>query len=35
VRYYVDERDPPFTDPTFDPFTPTQQGFDYLVDVTY
>jgi sugar phosphate isomerase/epimerase len=35
IRYYVIERDPPFTDPTFDPFTPTQKGFDYLMGVTY
>ena len=35
IRYYVIERDPPFTDPTFDPFTPTQMGFDYLMGVTY
>jgi sugar phosphate isomerase/epimerase len=35
IRYYVIERDPPFTDPTFDPFTPTLKGFNYLVGVTY
>ncbi|NTW38341.1 MAG: TIM barrel protein [Cellulomonadaceae bacterium] len=35
IRYFVIERDPPFTDPTFDPFAPAQQGFDYLIHLRY
>jgi Xylose isomerase-like TIM barrel len=30
VRYYIYEQDPPFGDPTFDPFASAQAGFDYL-----
>ena len=33
VRYYVYEQDPPFDDPTFDPFASAQAGFDYLSTV--
>jgi sugar phosphate isomerase/epimerase len=30
VRYYIYEQDPPFGDPTFDPFASAQKGIDYL-----
>ena len=33
VRYYVYEQDPPFEDPTFDPFASAQAGWDYLSTV--
>jgi sugar phosphate isomerase/epimerase len=33
VRYYVYEQDPPFGDPTFDPFASAQAGWDYLSTV--
>ena len=33
VRYYVYEQDPPFDDPTFDPFASAQAGWDYLSTV--
>ena len=35
TRYYVVEHDPRFGDPTFDPFEAAQEGFDYLVCVTF
>lgn len=33
VRYYIYEQDPPFDDPTFDPFASAQAGWDYLSTV--
>jgi sugar phosphate isomerase/epimerase len=30
VKYYIYEQDPPFGDPSFDPFASAQKGFDYL-----
>jgi sugar phosphate isomerase/epimerase len=30
VRFYIYEQDPPFGDPTFDPFASAQKGIDYL-----
>lgn len=35
VRYYVIERDPPFTDPTYDPFGPSLAGLQYLQTVRF
>jgi sugar phosphate isomerase/epimerase len=35
VRYYVYEQDPPFGDPTFDPFASAQAGWDYLSTVRF
>jgi sugar phosphate isomerase/epimerase len=35
VRYYIYEQDPPFDDPTFDPFASAQKGIDYLDCVTF
>jgi sugar phosphate isomerase/epimerase len=35
VRYYIYEQDPPFGDPTFDPFASAQAGFDYLDRVRF
>jgi sugar phosphate isomerase/epimerase len=35
VRYYVYEQDPPFDDPTFDPFASAQAGWDYLSNVRF
>ena len=35
VRYYVVEQDPPFGDPSFDPFASAQTGFEYLDCVTF
>lgn len=35
VKYYIYEQDPPFGDPTFDPFASAQQGFDYLTSVRF
>jgi sugar phosphate isomerase/epimerase len=35
VRYYIYEQDPPFGDPTFDPFASAQKGIDYLDCVTF
>ncbi|MET0810602.1 MAG: sugar phosphate isomerase/epimerase [Thermoleophilaceae bacterium] len=33
VRYYIYEQDPPFDDPTFDPFASAEAGFEYLSTV--
>jgi sugar phosphate isomerase/epimerase len=35
VRYYIYEQDPPFDDPTFDPFASAQAGWDYLSTVRF
>ena len=35
VKYYIYEQDPPFGDPTFDPFASAQAGFDYLDRVRF
>jgi len=35
VKYYIYEQDPPFGDPTFDPFASAQKGFDYLSTVRF
>jgi hypothetical protein len=35
VNYYIYEQDPPFDDPTFDPFASAQKGFDYLSTVRF
>jgi sugar phosphate isomerase/epimerase len=35
VKYYIYEQDPPFGDPTFDPFASAQKGFDYLDSVRF
>ena len=35
VRYYIYEQDPPFGDPTFDPFASAQAGYDYLTNVRF
>ena len=35
VRYYVYEQDPPFGDPTFDPFASARAGLEYLDCVTF
>jgi len=35
VRYYVYEQDPPFGDPTFDPFASARAGYEYLSCVTF
>jgi sugar phosphate isomerase/epimerase len=35
VRYYIYEQDPPFGDPTFDPFASAQAGWDYLSTVRF
>ena len=35
VRYYIYEQDPPFGDPTFDPFASAKAGFDYLDRVRF
>ena len=35
VRYYIYEQDPPFGDPTYDPFESAQIGFDYLTGVRF
>jgi sugar phosphate isomerase/epimerase len=35
VKYYIYEQDPPFGDPTFDPFASAQKGFDYLSSVRF
>ncbi|HSI80132.1 MAG TPA: sugar phosphate isomerase/epimerase [Solirubrobacterales bacterium] len=35
VKYYIYEQDPPFGDPTFDPFDSAQKGFDYLSSVRF
>jgi sugar phosphate isomerase/epimerase len=35
VRYYIYEQDPPFDDPTFDPFASAQKCIDYLDCVTF
>jgi len=35
VRLYVYEQDPPFGDPTFDPFASAQAGWDYLSNVRF
>jgi sugar phosphate isomerase/epimerase len=35
VKYYIYEQDPPFGDPTFDPFASAQAGFDYLSTVRF
>ena len=35
IRYYIYEQDPPFGDPTFDPFESAQIGFDYLTSVRF
>lgn len=35
VKYYIYEQDPPFGDPTFDPFASAQAGFDFLSNVRF
>ena len=35
VKYYIYEQDPPFGDPSFDPFASAQAGFDYLDRVRF
>jgi sugar phosphate isomerase/epimerase len=35
VKYFIYEQDPPFDDPTFDPFASAQAGFDYLSTVRF
>ena len=35
VKYYIYEQDPPFGDPTFDPFASAKAGFDYLDRVRF
>jgi sugar phosphate isomerase/epimerase len=35
VKYYIYEQDPPFGDPSFDPFASAQAGFDYLDRVQF
>ena len=35
VRYYVVEQDPPFGDPTYDPFASARAGIEYLDCVTF
>jgi sugar phosphate isomerase/epimerase len=35
VKYYIYEQDPPFGDPTFDPFASAQAGWDYLSTVRF
>jgi sugar phosphate isomerase/epimerase len=35
VKYYIYEQDPPFDDPSFDPFASAQAGFDYLDRVRF
>ena len=35
VKYYIYEQDPPFGDPTFDPFASARAGFDYLDRVRF
>lgn len=35
VRYYIYEHDPPFDDPTFDPFASARAGFEYLDRVRF
>lgn len=35
IKYYVIERDPPFTDPTYDPFGPSLAGLEYLQTVRF
>lgn len=35
VKYYVYEQDPPFGDPSFDPFASARKGFDYLDRVRF
>lgn len=35
VRYYIYEQDPPFGDPSFDPFASARKGFDYLDRVRF
>jgi sugar phosphate isomerase/epimerase len=35
AKYYIYEQDPPFGDPSFDPFASAQAGFDYLDRVQF
>ena len=35
VKYYIYEQDPPFDDPTFDPFASAEAGFEYLDRVRF
>ena len=35
VKYYIYEQDPPFGDPSFDPFESAEAGFDYLDRVRF
>lgn len=35
VKYYIYEQDPPFGDPSFDPFASARKGFDYLDRVRF
>ena len=35
VKYYIYEQDPPFGDPSFDPFASAKAGFDYLDRVRF
>jgi sugar phosphate isomerase/epimerase len=35
VRYFIYEQDPPFGDPTFDPFASAEAGFEYLDRVRF
>jgi len=35
VKYYIYEQDPPFGDPSFDPFASARAGFDYLDRVRF
>jgi sugar phosphate isomerase/epimerase len=35
VKYYIYEQDPPFGDPTFDPFASARAGFEYLDRVRF